>query len=248
MIPPATVLVVAGSQTAAVRLRLMIEAEGAQARMASDWQDGERQARADPPGLVVVEGSDRHGEIARRVRAWAGAVPVLVVDPAAADWDSMRRQLGRWLATGGEGEAEARALAGALDQARLLVIDDSVTYREFLRHELEAAGARVQVCGDADDALRHLKGADFDGVLLDLVMPGVQGMDLCRRLDRLRRALRRRFILAVLSSRESPDDLLRSLRAGADIFLAKSQDMALLTARLGAMLRRKFTVEDHADS
>ncbi|MCR6630853.1 MAG: hypothetical protein NVV74_12845 [Magnetospirillum sp.] len=75
--------------------------------------------------------------------------------------------------------------------------------------------------------------------MIDLVMPGVDGAQLCSRAARLRRDHGQSFVLAVLSSRESSADLIRSLEAGADLFLGKSQDVSLIRVKLGALLRRR---------
>jgi two-component system, NtrC family, sensor kinase len=121
-------------------------------------------------------------------------------------------------------------------------VDDSATYREFLRLELTQLGAQVTVCSNAEDALTHLTHGDWDCILVDLVMPGVDGIQLCGRAARLRRDSGKAFVLGVLSSREGKADLIRSLEAGADVFIGKSLDAALFRAKLGAALRRRFLV------
>lgn len=217
------VLVAAGSETLALRLRLMLEAVGAEAVALGDRSGGDIQLAISVPTLVA------------QVRAHSPGVPVIELGDAD-DWDALRARLAQTLSAP---PSEADELARALVRARILLVDDSVTYREFLRHELARLGAAVTVCGNADDAQAHLAGGGWDCVLIDLVMPGLGGVELCRRAARRRRGGGDGFVLAVLSSREGKDDLIRSLDAGADLFLGKSQDMALIRAKLGAMLRRK---------
>lgn len=230
MTPPSRVLVAVTTETLALRLRLMVEAEG-----------GEAVSLADVSAL----GHDRlvlalvSAIMAERVAQTVPGVPVHVIDQFGA-WEDVRRRIAAALRPAAEQGSEAEEMARALGRARILLVDDSVTYREFLRLELSRLGAEVVTCASADEALAHLGGGNWDCVLVDLVMPGVDGVDLCGRAARLRRRNGQRFLLGVLSSREGKADLLRSLEAGADMFLGKSQDMAVFSARLGALLRRRF--------
>ncbi|MEW5728815.1 MAG: response regulator [Pseudomonadota bacterium] len=225
----ADILAITSSETMALRLRLLIESEGGNAHVAATAAEARRQAETTPPRAIIAAAG------ARDLGAWVGAIPVIAL---GEDWMALRRQVAEALAGGAGGEA--RELAGALSRCRLLLVDDSVTYREFLRHELERAGVAVTVRGGAEEALAAVRQELFDAILLDLVMPGMDGAELCSRLAALRRADRRGFILAVLSSREGGDVLARALDAGADLFLSKSVDMPTLLARLGAALRFKF--------
>ncbi|HTH17431.1 MAG TPA: response regulator [Magnetospirillum sp.] len=221
------VAVAAGSETLALRLRLMIEAEGAEA-VAFDPKN---------PPVDVVLAVCVPGQVAA-VQAALPALPLVqVVD--GEDWEGLRQRVAGILAPP---VAEVEAMSAALARSRVLLVDDSVTYREFLRLELTRLGAVVTACGTADDALVRLGEGGWDCVLIDLVMPGVDGAELCGRAARIRRQSGQGFVLAVLSSREGTNDLIRSLEAGADLFIGKSQDMSLFRVKLGAMLRRRFLI------
>lgn len=221
---PGRVLLAVGSDTLALRLRLMLEAEGAEVVVLG----------TEPPEDVAL--AVTVAALAPRVRAEAPGVQVVELGEHE-DWERVRARLADALV---RGESESERLAAGLAHARLLLVDDSVTYREYLRHQLAALGVGVTVCGSAEDALGHLAtGGGWDCVLVDLVMPGVDGIQLCGLAARLRREAGHDHVLAVLSSRESKDDLIRSLEAGADLFLGKSQDISLIRAQLGALLRRR---------
>lgn len=231
----ARVLIVTGSDSVALRLRLMAEAEGAEAVIAADAAAAMREMANAPPDVVMA---DSTMERWRTIGPLPGTIPVLMVDSSRPDWDRLRHRL--QIALAGNAPSEVEYLARSLAQARILVVDDSVTYREFLRHELERNGAEVVVCGSGAEGIAELETEEFDAVLLDLVMPGIDGLRLCGEMARLRRERGQNFILIVLTSREGRSDLLHSLEAGADFFLRKSQDTAMLSAKLGAVLRRKF--------
>jgi CheY-like chemotaxis protein len=227
------VVVAVSDETLELRLRLLVEAEGGEVTSLSDAATGEGRT------VLILVSSDR----SRRICQALPGIAVYVVD-AADDWDAVRNCIAEALASQDDTLSEAGALARALAQARVLLVDDSVTYREFLRLELTRMGAEVVVCGAADEAMRLLGHRQWDCVLVDLVMPGVDGAALCGQAAQLRRRHGRKYLLGVLSSREGKADLLRSLEAGADVFLGKSQDMTIFRARLGAMLRHRLLNSD----
>ncbi|MGE5514410.1 MAG: response regulator transcription factor [Bacteroidota bacterium] len=225
MTAPARVLVAANSETLLLRLRLMVEAEGAEAvALGGGGSDGYRAVVAVPA-------------LAEQARRAAPGVPMIELDDAE-DWDAVRRHLVNALIAPAA-TPEADALSAALGHARILLVDDSVTFREYLRHELVRLGAAVTVCGNADDAQALLAAGKWDCVLVDMVLPGVDGVELCGRAAQARRSSGGDYALVVLSSREGKADLIRSLEAGADLFLGKAQDLALIRVKLGALLRRR---------
>lgn len=215
------VLLAAGSDTLALRLRLMVEAEGGEVVVLGAAPPEDVALAVALPALVPL------------VRAEAPGVRVIELADNE-DWDRLRARLADALAGP---DSEMARLAAEVARARVLLVDDSVTYREYLRQNLVHLGAAVTVCGNADTALSHLAAGGWDCVLIDLVMPGVDGIELCGRAAGLRREGGHDHVLAVLSSRESNQDLIRSLEAGADLFLRKSQDITLIRAKLGALLR-----------
>lgn len=222
------VLVAAGSETLMLRLRLMVEAEGAEAVSLDDGQ-------VDGVNLILAAPALK----ARAMAAAPGQPLIELVDDE--DWGHLRHRLIEALALP-PSPVESDALADALSQAHILLVDDSVTFREYLRQELVRLGATVSVCGAADDAMARLAAGGWDCVLIDLVLPGVDGAELCRRAARLRRQGGGDFVLVAMSSREGKADLIRCLEAGADLFLGKAQDLSLIRAKLGAMLRRRALV------
>lgn len=230
---PPVVAVVTETEVTGLRLRLMLEAEGAVV-MAGSAES--LSLLSPPPRLVLADAAS-----ARAVRRWLDLSPVrvplvVVEDEPAVDWEAVRRRLSALLCEASEGAA----LAAALARARVLVVDDSVTYREYLRQELQGWGAVVRTAGNASEALAALEREGFDAVIVDLVLPGIDGMELCAEAARLRRGRGLSFALVVISSREGSRDLIRALDAGADEFVGKSADPDLIRARLGALLRRQF--------
>ena len=121
---------------------------------------------------------------------------------------------------------------------RILVIDDSVSNLDLLSRRLTRDGHAVQVCESGEDALTLLQTEGFDLVLLDLIMPGLNGIDVLRHLraDPATRLLP----VIMISAMDEVDGAVRCIEAGADDFLSKPLNPILLQARINASLERKL--------
>ena len=117
---------------------------------------------------------------------------------------------------------------------RILMIDDDNRLAGMVQDYLGGAGFRVTVASTARDGEAQLKRETFDAVILDLMLPDADGLDLCRRL----RASSDVPIL-MLTARGEPMDKVVGLEIGADDYLAKPFEPRELQARLRAILRRK---------
>ncbi len=119
---------------------------------------------------------------------------------------------------------------------RVLVVDDSERVRKTLAAGLHAQGIAVETAADGADALRLLNGLPFDIVVLDLMMPRVDGMQVLQEL-KSRRAKPR---ILVLSARDQVQDRVDALNLGADDYLVKPFAFEELKARVLALSRRRF--------
>ena len=117
-----------------------------------------------------------------------------------------------------------------------LVIDDSATFRQSLPPALEAAGYAVLTAASGDEGLRLAAARRPDAIVVDGVLPGIDGATVIRRI-RLDAALRGVPCLLLTASEEGSAQL-RALEAGADAFVRKDEDMEIILARLGAVMRR----------
>ncbi|HLM25885.1 MAG TPA: response regulator transcription factor [Thermoleophilaceae bacterium] len=117
---------------------------------------------------------------------------------------------------------------------RILVVDDDRSLRDALRRALTLAGYDVALAETGQEGLSRIAADQPDAVVLDVGMPGLDGLDVCRRL----RASGNRVPVLMLTARESVADRIDGLDAGADDYLAKPFDVGELKARLRALLRR----------
>jgi two-component system response regulator MprA len=118
--------------------------------------------------------------------------------------------------------------------ARVLVVDDEPAVRRALERALRLENYEVSLAADGEEALDSLATAPADAVILDVAMPRLDGLEVCRRL---RKAGDRTPVL-MLTARDAIDDRVAGLDVGADDYLVKPFALRELQARLRALLRR----------
>jgi len=129
--------------------------------------------------------------------------------------------------------------------SRILVVDDSPTYQEYIAMELQRAGYQVDTAATGKDALEKLALQSFDGVVLDMILPDMNGAEMCRHFVAANRTLDHRFVLLMLTGGEAPEEMNSVLAAGADDVVGKSKDIKIIKARLRALMRRKLLYEEN---
>ncbi len=189
----------------------------------------EIRSSAEAPGPAVLMLSSE-AEVKSRVRGLKTGADEYVGKPYEAGYvvARARQLLGSRLGT------------GAARRPTILVIDDSVTFRGELRRGLEEAGYAVLEAGYGEEGLRLAADRRPSAIVVDGVLPGIDGATVIRRL-RLDTALRRVPCL-LLTASEGDGAELKALDAGADAFVRKEEAMEVILARLAAALRR------HADA
>ena len=121
--------------------------------------------------------------------------------------------------------------------ANVLVVEDERHLSDVLRFNLEAEGYRVEVAETGEAALARLldrSGDRFDLVILDVMLPGKDGFAVVSEL----RAAQQFVPVLILTALGRPDDVLKGFAAGADDYLPKPTELAILIARVGSLLRR----------
>jgi DNA-binding response OmpR family regulator len=126
--------------------------------------------------------------------------------------------------------------------SRILVVEDEAHLAEGLRFNLEQEGHSVQVNATGEEALKRLLSnkEDFDAVILDVMLPGQTGFEVARAL----RAAKNYVPVLMLTARSRPEDVLEGFASGADDYLPKPFNLAILIARVQSLLRRKVWQRD----
>jgi PAS domain S-box-containing protein len=260
------VLVIDDSVTFRDELRQSLEGAGYHVREAATGEEGLALAAADRPDAVVVDGilpGIDGATVVRRLKSDTAlrSTPCLLLTGAEGTNDGLRaleagadayvrksEDLGVILvrlaallrgaiATGGESSPSL------LGPKRLLAVDDSNTYLQELGSQLRREGYHVVMASSGEEALELLAAQPVDGILLDLVMPGLSGQETCQRIKQ--RAEWRDIPLIMLTARDDRDAMIEGINAGADDYIAKSADFDVLKARLRAQLRRKYFEDEN---
>jgi len=123
---------------------------------------------------------------------------------------------------------------------KILVVDDDKAVRDSLQRALVLEGYEVELAPDGTTAVKSLTQSAPDAVILDLQLPDIDGLEVCRRL----RTLGDRTPVLMLTARDALNDRVEGLDAGADDYLVKPFELDELFARLRALLRRRAPVTD----
>jgi two-component system, OmpR family, response regulator MprA len=126
---------------------------------------------------------------------------------------------------------------------RILVVDDEPAVRDAVDRALRLEGYATELATDGREALDVLAARPPDAVVLDVLMPHVDGLEVCRRL----RGAGDRTPVLMLTARDAISDRVRGLDAGADDYLVKPFALEELRARVRALLRRAAEARSHAD-
>ncbi len=126
--------------------------------------------------------------------------------------------------------------------SRVLIVEDEAHLAQGLRFNLQAEGHAVEVAADGETALERLveKKERFDVVLLDVMLPGKSGFEVAALL----RAKKNYVPILMLTARGRPEDVLEGFASGADDYLPKPFELAILIARLESLLRRTGWMKD----
>ena len=117
----------------------------------------------------------------------------------------------------------------------ILIVEDEQHLADGLRFNLEADGFAVKTAYNGEEALQTLEKNDFDAIILDVMMPKMNGFEVARRL----REIENYTPILMLTALGKPEDVLNGFEAGADDYLPKPFDLAIFQARLHGLLRRR---------
>ncbi len=270
MTPERLILIVEDSATQAIRLQFVLEQEGFRTVVADSGEAALDEINRQLPSLIIV---DYHlpgiqgDELCRQIHmdVTTRGIPLLMLtsdDTSAAELHGLESGADDFVAKSEDSEilllrvhnllrksrrdtANVEVARSLFRRARVLVIDDSPTYRESLVQELSDEGCDVTQVTNGADGLAALADGDFDCVMVDMVMPDMDGIAVCQALHATRSDDDAPLVVLMLSAYETKENVARALEAGADDFVGKSAEMSVLRARLRALLRRKFLLEQN---
>jgi two-component system, NtrC family, sensor kinase len=263
------IVVVEDSETQAYKLGQLLEEQGWEVSIAGA-ADAALAALGDPlPDLILLDYNlpgMRGDEFCRRIRMNMNTrcIPILMMTasaPDAAEIQSLESGADGYVSKSHKPEIlllRIRALlrrapvqatilnpeSSSFRRARILTVDGHSAYLALLTQELRTQGYEVESVAGGPAGLARIETQRFDCVLLDLTMPGMDGIEVCERIAAMRPTLERAPAVIILTDRENKEDMNRAFEAGADDFVNKSGDLAVLRARIQALMRRRFFQEE----
>jgi DNA-binding response OmpR family regulator len=256
-----TILIIDDSLTFRERMKQVLTEAGFAALAAATGGEGLRLAAAARPTAIVVDSllPDIDGAtVIRRIRLDAALrrTPCLMLtgtDDEGAEIHALdagadafvRKDDGagvllariKAMLRGAEAPTRDHGAASIMTPKKVLAVDDSETYLRALAGNLVREGFDVALARSGEEALELLAVQPVDCILLDLMMPGIGGTETCRRI-KTAPGLRDIPVL-MLTALEDREAMIQGLDAGADDYIAKSSDFAVLRARVAAQIRRK---------
>jgi two-component system, OmpR family, alkaline phosphatase synthesis response regulator PhoP len=119
----------------------------------------------------------------------------------------------------------------------ILIVEDEEEIQELVAYNLTREGFRTSIAGSGEDALKKVRSERFDLVVLDLMLPGMDGLDVCRTLKKDEKTMAVPVIMLTAKGEES--DIVTGLELGADDYIVKPFSPKILVARIKTVLRRK---------
>lgn len=126
-------------------------------------------------------------------------------------------------------------------QKKILLVEDEVKLARFVELELKYEGYDVKVCHDGREGMREITEGEYDMVLLDLMLPGLTGIEICRRVRKFSQ-----IPIIMLTAKDEVMDKVAGLDSGADDYLTKPFQSKELLARLRALGRRNAGFQDNS--
>ncbi|MBF0270017.1 MAG: response regulator [Alphaproteobacteria bacterium] len=259
------IMVVEDSPTQAIRLQYALEQEGFDSICVNSAEQALEALNLMLPDLMIV---DYHlpgasgVELCRRIRLNVAtqSLPIIMLTSDATadsqvagldsgaddyvaksdDFNMLILRVHGVLRRSAQPEMLLRPAEPMFHQAHLLVIDDSPTYLEYLRATLADEGYTIDAAEDGPKGIELAKQNSYECVLVDLIMPAMDGTTVCQELVKLNRPEDPPIVILMMSAFESRDNAIRALESGADDFVGKSTDMAILKGRIRALLRNRF--------
>ena len=260
------ILLVEDSRTQAHTYRCLLEEAGYSVRHAATAEEAFQLCLETTPDLVLLDQylGDKSGlEVCRRLKSdlTLQVIPIVVLTASQRERDhiaALDAGADRFLSKDSPPEELLAVVTGLLKSAiavqsverdaetrdaflsgaRLLAIDDSRVYLAELTEKLSGSGFQVTTATSGPAGLELLERESFHIAVVDVVMPEMDGFEVCRRARAWANTQQKQLGLLILSGQENREVLLQALESGADDFVSKQQDMEVILAHITSLVRR----------
>ena len=130
-----------------------------------------------------------------------------------------------------------------MGKVNILVVEDETAIQQLVSYNLIKAGFHVTCADTGEEALEYLLKEDIDCILLDLMLPGISGIEVCEKIKRKMSHTKQHIPIIILTAKGEEKDIISGLDCGADDYITKPFSPKVLIARIKAVLRRGFKKE-----
>lgn len=127
-----------------------------------------------------------------------------------------------------------------MGKVTILVVEDETTIQQLVSYNLIKAGFYVTCADNGEEALEFMRKEDIDCILLDLMLPGMSGIEVCEKIKKKNEKSNVSIPIIMLTAKGEEEDIVKGLEAGADDYVTKPFSPKVLIARIKAVLRRGF--------
>ena len=127
-----------------------------------------------------------------------------------------------------------------MGKVNILVVEDETAIQQLVSYNLIKAGFHVTCADNGEEALEYLLKEDIDCILLDLMLPGMSGMEVCEKIKGKMNHTKQEIPIIMLTAKGEEEDIVSGLNCGADDYITKPFSPKVLIARIKAVLRRGF--------
>ncbi len=134
-----------------------------------------------------------------------------------------------------------------MGKVNVLVVEDEADIQQLVSYNLIRAGFHVTCADSGEEALEKLRTEKVDCVLLDLMLPGMSGLDVCTAMRKVETNTERSIPIIILTAKGEEEDVVAGLECGADDYITKPFSPKVLIARIKAVIKRAFTDQSESD-
>jgi two-component system phosphate regulon response regulator PhoB len=132
-------------------------------------------------------------------------------------------------------------------KVNVLVVEDEADIQQLVSYNLIRAGFHVTCADSGEEALERLRTEEIDCVLLDLMLPGISGLEVCSAMRKVEPNMQRSIPIIMLTAKGEEEDVVAGLECGADDYITKPFSPKVLIARIKAVIKRSFADQNESD-
>ncbi len=132
-------------------------------------------------------------------------------------------------------------------KVNVLIVEDEADIQQLVSYNLIRAGFHVTCADSGEEALERLRTEEIDCVLLDLMLPGISGLDVCNAMRKVESSMKRSIPIIMLTAKGEEEDIVAGLECGADDYITKPFSPKVLIARIKAVIKRTFSDQNESE-